>query len=84
MNWMPIESAPRDRAVLVTFPAASIGKLITQPGVMVAYWDAYHSAEGRGYSGGSGWTDASTGDECRLHYAEPTHWMPLPPPPEEV
>jgi len=81
-GWLPIESAPRDVSVLVTFSPDDICPSKSTPGVMVAYWDAYYANGGGGYDGGSGWTDATTGDECRLHYGEPTHFHPLPPSPQ--
>lgn len=82
-GWIPIESAPKDVAVLVTFHEGDIPQEFhTQPGVMVAYWDAYYAPGGRGYSGyGDGWTDAHSGEGCHLHYGSPTHWQPLPAPP---
>ena len=83
MEWQPIEIAPRDVCVLVTFDPGDISTdKPTMPGVMVAYWDAYYAPGGSGYDGrGDGWTDAASGDECHAHYGYPTHWMPLPAPP---
>lgn len=81
MNWQPIETAPKESAILVTFAAGDIRASMTSPGIMVAYWDAYYAEGGYGYHGGSGWTDAHSGAGCHLHYGEPTHWQPLPDPP---
>ena len=83
--WMPIESAPKDAAVLVTFASGDIPEgQVTMPGVMVAHWDAYYAPGGNGYDGtADGWTEAHSGEGCHLHYGHPTHWMPLPAPPSE-
>lgn len=80
LDWQPIASAPKDRAVLVTWPADDLDD-DTWPGgvrVRVAYWDKL-AIGGPGY-GPTGWTDVTTGEGCLYHYgALPTHWMPLPP-----
>lgn len=84
-KWMPIETAPRDGTpVLVTFASGDIPSgQMTMPGVMVAGWDAYYAPGGRGYDGGcDGWVDTHSGEGCHLHYGHPTHWQPLPEPPE--
>ncbi|WP_180859715.1 hypothetical protein [Stenotrophomonas maltophilia] len=81
-DWMPIESAPKDKCVLVTFALESIShRDATTPGVMLAYWDAYHAPGGRGYDGvGDGWIDAHSGEGCHLHYGPPILWRPIPDP----
>lgn len=69
-GWLPIESAPKERdTILVTrFPAT------TRPPITHVRWS-------RGPSKGSpGWRIVGCGK--RLRY-EPTHWQPLPEPPEE-
>lgn len=83
-EWQPIETAPREESVLVTFAAKDIPEgHMTMPGVMVAYWDAYYAPGGNGYDGQSkGWVDAHSGEGCHLHYGHPTHWQPLPEPPK--
>src|SRR5690606_40885925 len=79
-GWQPIETAPKDASVLVTFDAGDIPNAqMTMPGVMVAYWDAFHAPGGNGYDGsGDGWTDAHSGEGCHLHYGYPTRWRHLP------
>lgn len=86
MEWKPIETAPIDVSVLVTFSDGDIPKgYVTLPGVMIAYKDKYYLPGGGGYEGdGDGWVDASSGEQCHLHYGQPTHWMPLPPAPESA
>jgi len=84
-QWQPIETAPKDASVLVTFTRGDIPEgQKSMPGVMVAYWDAYYAEGGNGHDGvGNGWTDAHSGEQCHLHYGHPTHWQPLPVPPED-
>lgn len=82
-GWRPIESAPRDKAVLICFARADSGGGETNPGICVAYQDAYYQSGGDGfYEGCSGWVIADGSETTNLHYSgPPTHWMPLPAPP---
>jgi hypothetical protein len=67
-EWQPIETAPRDEtAVLLYFP----GSWETD-GVRVGWWH-----EGAWYE--HEWSSNPMTD----FYEEPTHWMPLPHPPQE-
>lgn len=73
MKWKPIDTAPRDgRDVLIyggTYDVACHER-IPMSGVCIAYW--YHDY----WRGG----DANAHDEWYRH--TPTHWMPLPEPPQ--
>jgi hypothetical protein len=73
-NWQPIATAPRDRThILVFWPAGT--RSYERAGMTTAYWDT----EFRG-----GWLLVESGEmatSCRLDQ-EPTHWMPLPCPPQ--
>ena len=68
-DWRPIETAPHDgRTVLAYFPAQA-GHAARQD-VIAVYWT--------GWGGGrreTAWSGA------KLH-AKPSHWMPLPDPPQ--
>ena len=72
MEWQPIETAPKDKVVL----------LYSQRfGAVVGRWnEEIFASKPRPY-----WTN----DRERLHgvvatrQSQPTHWMPLPPPPSE-
>ena len=68
-EWQPIETAPKDGTrVLIAFQ--SIGQWV----ILSAYWNTREDV----------WTDdavVSFGYEETAEY-EPTHWMPLPKPPE--
>lgn len=72
-GWMPIESAPKDGThVLIaggTFDA-HWDEGLEFKGVCIAYWhgDHWHGNE------------ANAHDEWKRHH--PTHWQPLPAPPE--
>lgn len=92
MEWMPIESAPKDERevcdtpmprefnVLLAFSPDDVGQW--SAGMCVGYWDAYYAPGGHGYyEGCSPWVIADCGETTNLHYGFPTHWMPLPAPP---
>jgi hypothetical protein len=61
-TWQPIETAPRDKRVLLFHRYLSIDH------IGVGFWD-----------GSAGCFNAYGFGYCR-----PTHWMPLPAPPNEV
>lgn len=82
MTWQPIETAPKDRAILVSWPNDGSEEWKGDPRVRVAYWDE-DAPMHLGY-GDTGWTDVTTGEGCYCHYgAVPTHWLPLPDPPAD-
>lgn len=72
-GWRPIESAPKDGTLVI------IGRHMDGFGFV----KGYGRFEGSPGAFCSGWIscgfDAVTGN---LGLAHPTHWMPLPPPPE--
>jgi hypothetical protein len=80
MEWQPIETAPKDGGALIL----SNGKEVAQgwwcdvPGYSREVRDSdgryIDQDEGEGFLG---WMDCDGG-----MLPEPTHWMPLPPPPE--
>jgi len=65
--WMPIETAPKDGTMILTCSCNTVYYPQT------SVWASYHpNAEGK-----QCWrTDRVCGDKLN-----PTHWMPLPPPP---
>jgi hypothetical protein len=67
-GWMPIETAPKDGTAVLLWRLYDAGQ-ITQ-----AYWRR-DTSDGTSAWGGSGW---SFGEGCM----QPTHWMPLPSPPD--
>ena len=68
MDWQPIETAPKDRTILVYGQPTDIPELqFTGPGTFTAYWDEIDSAF------------CLTGGTWRGPFIKPTHWMPLPP-----
>lgn len=76
MKWQPIETAPKDGTSILGFQLWSIG-----PGWCVLTWTEWgeHVDEAGLTEIKPGWTIPED------HYAtcwEPTHWMPLPEPPE--
>lgn len=80
MNWQPIETAPKDGTKILVYEPASE---YTEGGVSLVSWDSWRIS----YPGCRTQWDwclpGSHQDEqggCETVY--PTHWMPLPEPPE--
>jgi hypothetical protein len=81
MDWQPISSAPRDGdPILIWKPnERMVGEYM-----MAAYWADDHPGGGSGWVpvGGihiQGYVSGVTGTEQGF----PTHWIPLPAPPQE-
>lgn len=73
MTWQPIKTAPKDETVILLF-----GGGIVAPGF-------FHIGEWRFWDGGT--TDDYEGDSAGFFNGwisghGPSHWMPLPAPPE--
>lgn len=87
MEWQPIETAPVNEAVLVrvgmgmAFAARLVpDAAMTDEEASCDQWQAEHEGEHPPcWSGGCCW--ASNEDENTS--LQPTHWMPLPPPPQK-
>lgn len=85
-DWQSIDTAPkgggadgvRDPAyvqpprVLLYFPAEGL--------IEVGYWDWYYAEGGNGFEGCSAWVIGEYAPAATA-YGEPSHWMPLPEPP---
>lgn len=72
-EWLPIETAPKDGTKVLLH-------VVTPPGdsyaTMVGLPEGWESTEAGFWCVDRGeWTTGTAGD--------PTHWMPLPPPPED-
>lgn len=84
MQWQPIDTAPKDGRKVILFYRNSHNR----PRTVMARWltdeqAAETDADGVGLEGGwyeciDNWNDYT---EVAIHEGEPTHWMPLPPPP---
>lgn len=83
MNWQPIETAPKDRYILVYAPVnihSIISKDYTIHQIVMAHWNKEYN----------GFSVFGTYRERPDEYSEAgimivpnlTHWMPLPEPPE--
>lgn len=70
-RWQPIETAPKDVCVLIYSKEYSINS-------------AWHSeaVDENGRDLGYKFFIGQTWGDCRAAIIEPTHWMPLPKPPE--
>jgi hypothetical protein len=86
MKWRPIDTAPRDGTPILVAGGTYVDDgpstwAIRYPftGVRIAYWDATPDATGD-YECWNGGPSGSSYDAEFWH--EPTHWMPLPDPPE--
>jgi len=74
VEWRPIETAPKDGTDVVIYAPNC--------GVLVAYWsDSIWASVNNPVRGqGGGWVqEVHRSDTCVF---SPTHWMPLPSPPE--
>lgn len=70
-KWRPIETAPRDGTVLLTFnPDLWVGRVIFDARIRMARWSVDADT----------WYIQGVNSTIPL---EPTHWMPLPQPPED-
>jgi len=68
-EWQPIETAPRDRRILV----------IGEAGTMhVASWSQ------NPFTGHKSWLIVRTDDKGNCLVMQATHWQPLPEPPKEI
>jgi hypothetical protein len=72
--WQPIETAPRDGTWVLLTGGECFGEDDGERTV-VAQWDEY---------GGGTWHFAWYDDGYYGAYYGPTHWMPLPAPPESA
>lgn len=76
MNWQPIETAPKDGALILFWDELS--------GYEVGYW-----GECKDYLADDddsviiGWTDGMNPIVGDGENFQPSYWMPLPPPPQE-
>ncbi len=81
-RWQAMESAPKEsdeRIAAGIEPRCPMLQLVVEGEVVNGYFDLYCAPGGRGYTGGSGWCNQA-GEEIN----EPTHWAPIPAPPQEV
>lgn len=93
-GWKPIETAPKDgRAILLLseeYTSDVDGEIITHaPKCAIGKWnpDGTSWVDEYGQLGGNTYTLAVTGvwsvNDAWYQPNEVTHWMPLPPPPEQ-
>lgn len=69
-DWKPIETAPRVGQFVLLYAARY------EPPVSLGYWD-----DAFGLTKYAGWMMIEM--DTMLSAANPTHWMPLPPPPSQ-
>jgi hypothetical protein len=89
MKWQPIETAPRDGTDVLVYKDVA-----TVPVVHIAWYRSEEEWRDHGgclfgdtleeYVGWWSYTRNSVTQEKLEGYAEPTHWMPLPEPPEDT
>jgi hypothetical protein len=78
MGWQPIDSAPKDGTeILVYCPAGQQAKSgwAFGPAIQSVKWDGSLTHQNSMWWTLTGYHEADA-------WPEPTHWMPLPPPPE--
>lgn len=74
-EWQPIETAPKDGTMILTYRDSA-----TVPVILSTYW----FEKDEHYDGRSGWyhSQNSVGAYLLDDWETPTHWMPLPQPPQ--
>ena len=73
MTWQPIESAPKDGSYFI---------MANSLGAWVGTWEPLATS---GYTFGQPWRSRMLNHNhipIKGRYSPPTHWMPLPKPPE--
>lgn len=88
-EWQPIETAPKGGgAEYVTdknwVEPPRILVSFGEEGIAIVYWDwSYDEGGYNNWGQRDAWIVAYTGEPSALHFgSNPTHWMPLPNPPE--
>lgn len=84
--WQPIETAPKDGSAVLGFGLHSGPQPDAQRGVKagdywwaIMLWDVWRNPDAGGWGEKSLWVFAKDGKPTWSH---PSHWMPLPDPPE--
>lgn len=77
MKWKPIDTAPKDGTWVLAFPKPSAHK---SPPVVVR-WEEHDSHRYGNKITLKGWATVSSSEPS---IGNLTHWMPLPPAPEDV
>lgn len=73
-TWMPIETAPKDgTSVILFWPYITQDGFVSSGQWFSGHYDVETGARGNGY-----WYSWNVNSGA----TPPTHWMPLPPPPE--
>jgi hypothetical protein len=80
-EWQPIETAPKDGTKIVAW--GFLANRAPEMGVIRSETPVAHVMMWRSYTGldAGDWVSTSIGIALAQH---PTHWMPLPAPPEEA
>ena len=78
MKWLPIETAPKDGTCVLV----SGGRAREDKGCGYDKWESRVGSVDMCCFSYRTWYGDETRDGIMIH--EPTHWMPLPEPPEEV
>lgn len=83
-DWHSIESAPKDGRTLLLGYYNSAGKWRTMRGQWFS-WEAINEEWEEPERGIEGWyeTSVENDDPPNCWWTEPTHWMPLPSPPQQ-
>lgn len=80
MSWQPIETAPKDRTILLYWPERTLGSVLYHQMTSTGIWERdQHSKNRRPF-----WFTANLPHYNTLRLHRPTHWMPLPPPPGDA
>lgn len=76
MEWQPIETAPKDKTIVVFDPNQQTTRV-------VEWMTAMEDGEGAWiYAAKRAWEEPMKGEAIAFYVSSPTHWMPLPEPPK--
>lgn len=80
-NWLPIDTAPRDgMTIIVGWDSASVWIVRSARYVRADEWFPQLETDEAGKDGWWSYRN-SVGQELLDGYRTPTHWLPMPPPP---
>ena len=83
MEWQDISTAPKDGTHIIVFNGDGDKRFYTEPNAIgIVKWDNNGFTLSSGENAIYGWMAVDCCDGVTQY--DPTHWMPLPPPPTDA